>query len=432
MKTFDCPGIWWLPEDSSKKVAGTLRFSDEKGVDLSLAGVFAESSTTLEKDKIPIVLGQIWDCALGETATLTGCQLRASHFGSHAIPREEYSAERLFIGSHMETEGDFSFSKLSIQLSGLPSWANTLRGLSIHHIPADEARRRGFEIRWLLPEPVAGRIPGADLTLSVGAKIASDRRQHSIKEEVKFAISCDTPASDHDLNARLVYPLQNFMTFATDTPNAIVDYTVTRHGTRDDVHVLGARVFHDCEAAADLSPFEMLFSLSDVKDRVIDLLASWIDISQRLRDACNLYFRLQYQPDSFIETRLLLVCQFLEVYQRERQPAITDDRGPDDMVFGEQLERLLEEHRTTVGPLFGNEIQVAVAELMKYRNYVICRDFKAGADSDYGAKMFWLTQKLMFLMKACLLAELGINSEEQLKFFEHNGMYVHLLGLVGD
>jgi hypothetical protein len=128
----------------------------------------------------------------------------------------------------------------------------------------------------------------------------------------------------------------------------------------------------------------------------------------------------------------MLVCQSLEVYQRKRQPASEGDRGFSDVVFGEQVAELLEEHRATVGPLFGKETRQAIPELTRYRNYVICHDFQAGTDADYGAKMFWLTQKLMFLMKACLLTELGIPSEHQLKFFQRNRMYVHLLGLVGD
>ena len=56
-----------------------LRFSDEKGVDLSLAGTFGEPLTTLEKRKIPILLGQVWDCPLGQIVTLKACQLQASH-----------------------------------------------------------------------------------------------------------------------------------------------------------------------------------------------------------------------------------------------------------------------------------------------------------------------------------------------------------------
>jgi hypothetical protein len=82
--------------------------------------------------------------------------------------------------------------------------------------------------------------------------------------------------------------------------------------------------------------------------------------------------------------------------------------------------------------LFGNEIGQAISELTRYRNYVVCHDFQAGADADYGAKMFWLTQKLMFLVKACLLTELGIPNADQLKFFQRNRIYIHLLGLAGE
>jgi hypothetical protein len=208
MQSFDCNGIWWLPESPSKRLAGTLRFSAETGVDLSLAGAFADPPTTLEKKEIPIVLGLLWDCSLGEVVTLKRCRLKASYFGSRTIAREEYFADLLFIGMHLEREEDFFFSGMSIQLSGLPSWANTLSGLRHRQVPADEAHRGGFEVIWEPPEPVVGSIPGGNLTLGVGAKISVDGRLNSIKEEVQFTISCVQPASHRDLNAKFVYPFR--------------------------------------------------------------------------------------------------------------------------------------------------------------------------------------------------------------------------------
>jgi hypothetical protein len=432
MQSFNCNGIWWLPANPSKRVAGSLRFSADKGVDLSLAGAFGDYPTTLESREIDVILGLIWDCSLGKVVTLKGCLLKSSHFGSHTIAREDYSAELLFIGLHLEKEDDFLFSKISVQFSGLPSWANTLTGLSHTLVRSDKTRRRELEILWQAPEPLGGRIPGGDLTLDVGAMMSADRRQQSIKEEVTFAISCDQLASYRDLNARFVYPLENFLTLATDTPNALVEFNVTRHGSHDVVQVLGQRTFNDDEAATDLVPYSMLFSLDDVQEQAVGLISKWIEISHRLENVCNLYFGVQYKPESFLDTRFMLVCQSLELYQRKRQPVGMNHRGPSDLVFNEELARLLEEHRVAVGPLFGSEMRRAISELTEHRNYVIYRDSMVGLESDYGPKLFWLTQKLMFLMKACLLTELGIPSERQLKFFQNNQMYAHLVGMVGD
>ena len=299
---------------------------------------------------------------------------------------------------HLEKEEDFFFSEMNIQFSGLPSWANTLSGLRHRQVPGDEGRRGGFEILWEPPEPVAGRIPGANLTLGVGAKMSVGRRDRTIKEEVKLGISCERPASHRDLNARFVYPLQNFMTLATDNPNALVEFKVTRPDSQDDVEVLGSRVFHD-ESALDFSPHSMLFSFGDVEDHAVDLISKWIEISHRLNEVCNLYFGVLYKPKSFLDTRFMLVCQSLEVYQRKRMPAAEGSHVSRDSPFAEEVARLLEEHRTTVGPLFGNEIGQGTSELTTYRDYVIYRDSKVGSDSDYGPKMFWLTQKVIVLMK---------------------------------
>lgn len=67
--------------------------------------------------------------------------------------------------------------------------------------------------------------------------------------------------------------------------------------------------------------------------------------------------------------------------------------------------------------------------MISLRNYVVHRDSRLGDDPDYGHRLFWLTQKLMFLMKACLLAELGIEADDRARFFYRNQMYAHILSL---
>src|SRR5262249_22945575 len=151
--------------------------------------------------------------------------------------------------------------------------------------------------------------------------------------------------------------------------------------------------------------------------QVVGLVGKWIEAADRLNDICNPYFGIQYQPASFVDTKFLIVFQALEVYQRRRRRI--DDRiiESSGRLLSELLTSLLEDHQATVGPLFGNDIEGAVAELIRYRNYVVHRNSDLGDNPNYSENLYWLTQKIMFLMKACLLTELGIPSEDQIKFF---------------
>src|SRR4051812_1632970 len=160
MRDFNCNGIWWLPENPSDQVAGTLHFSDDSFVELSLLGTLGEPTASLEQKTVPVILGLVWDCPLGREVTLKDCLIKSFESGSHLPSREDYFADRMFVGSHLEKEVDFSFSGLSIMLSGLSSWASTLSGLGHEGSPK-------FEIRFRQPESISGRIPGGDFTLRV-------------------------------------------------------------------------------------------------------------------------------------------------------------------------------------------------------------------------------------------------------------------------
>jgi hypothetical protein len=427
MQAFHCDGLWWLPENSSEKVAGTLHFSEENGIDLVLGGVLGEPASALEKKAVPIVHGLVWGCSLGHVVTLKDCQAKGFHLGTAGIAREDYFADRLFFGAHFPKKEDFSFSELSLSLSGLPSWADILSGFSYRHIPTGEGHLDGFEIRWLRPEPIRGAISGGDFVLGLGYEQFGSLRDWTIKENVGIVISCQSPQPDDVLYTRYVYPLQNLLTLATDHPNAVVEFRVRQPNSKNEILILSSQMFHDTAIATDLLSHKMLFTLADVKDRVVDLIRRWIELSDRLKDVCNLYFANQDKPETYLDVKFFLVFQALEVYQRQRQTAARDIVNSSGPLLGALFTSLLQEHKAVVGPLVGDDAAKAAEQVLRYRNYIVHHDSDLGNGPNYNADLFWLTQKLLCLMKACLLTELGIPVEDQLKFFRRNQMYVHIL-----
>jgi hypothetical protein len=416
-----------LPEAPAERVAGKLRFADDSGITLSLAGVLGEPSPSLWEKKHPIILGTTWDGPIAGALTLRDCQVKGRHLGSPGVMRETYFAARIFAGAHLESKEQFVFSSASVAFSGMSSWAYMYTGLRRNHLTA--GGNAGIEISWRPPEPISGPIRGGHLTLGVGAKCDMLPREWSITEDVGLSIALDNPMSAEELSERYAYPLQNLLTLATDHPNSLLTFSVERPNVRGKIHVLAARTFHDFAVAADLLPYKMLFTLEDVKARAVELIARWLEVSDRLSDVCNPYFGIQYKPSSFVDIKFLVVFQSLEIYHRIRASDVQSREFIPGGLLDEMVRHLLEDHWNVAAPLFQNDLARAVSEIVSHRNYVVHRDSNLGRSETFGGDLYWLTLKLMCLMKACLMSELDISPMEQLTYFQRNQMYVHLRGL---
>jgi hypothetical protein len=334
MQEFDCDGIWWLPENPSDKVAGRLHFSDDKGGGVSLTGHLGELGLNFSEKSVPIIIGLVWDCPLGNIVTLKSCRVRGIKVGLPGISREAYFADRLFFGSHLETEKDFQFSELSVVPSGLSSWASTFTGLKYNYLPTEGGNPGGIEMRWIRPEPIAGDILGGHVTLGLAAHFPMEHRNWSMREELRIQISLAQPQSVDDLNRNYVYPIQNLMTLATDKPNALIEFSVRRPNAKEDIHVLGARVYSNNAKATGLLRHHMLFSAEDVMGRTVELIGNWMEFSPRMSDVCNLYFGVLYKPESFVDTQFFHVFQALEVYQKlKRKSDGSDECNKNQFLF---------------------------------------------------------------------------------------------------
>ena len=420
MEAFDCQGTWWAPDEPSRAVPGTLRFSEERGAELSLTGTLGDTVGSVGGKQLPIILGLADGCPLGDEVTLRGCLLKNLRLTSRGGGREEYFADRLFVGAHLR-EDEFLFEAVHVSFTGLPSWAAVLGGLSHEHSAGGEDPRRAvFRAAWAPPTPLVARVPGGTLTLGAGVKVVTSRRRYVIKEDVAISIGCERPQAEEHLSRVYVRPLKNLMTLATDRPNAVTTCRMRRPGGRDDIHVLGPSAFPDAEAASDLLPHKMIFTLEDVHGGAGELFGKWVETHDRFAAACELYFNAQDRPDTYVDMNYLIVSQALEAYYREHA-------GRAGAEFAEAVTALAEEHSGKLAPLFGSHGEV-IADLLEYRHFVTHRDTDLNRGTKYAPHLYWLTQRLMFLMRACWLTELGIPAAEQEKLFRRNQLFVHIVG----
>lgn len=219
------------------------------------------------------------------------------------------------------------------------------------------------------------------------------------------------------------------------------------------IQVIGAHVQpEDDEPAEPVYRIQMLFTLEDVEGNFADFVSKWLRLAEVYSDACNIFFGLQYGPPAYIDNKFLTVAQCVALYHARREEGIArrteeerrlkgilssltadDAQWVLDRVgvrpyppFQDVLSELLDEHRDLLNPLISNRRSGFVSEVMNTLHYVIRRDPEVGLAADHGAALHWMTEKLRFLMKACLLREVGFSPQKIGALFERNGFYQHV------
>jgi hypothetical protein len=450
MGPFECSGIWWVPDKPSDRVAGTLRFSHEEGLVLDLLGALGDTGGFAGfggSKAYPIVLGTAYDCPHGQSVTLTGCRQVRITAGAAGYTTEAYYVERGFFGHHLTSPNDFLFSNCYLATNGLSAWAAHLSGFHFEHGGGGDNGGWSFRITYTPPPILKADIPGGYLELYINAGAHQTLREQSINEKVRFNISTKESISEGTWNDRYVYPLQNFLTLATDTPNALTEWMLNSQRIPfKGVNVVDRRIFRGTAKEVSITA-RQLIPLKGYEERFAALLARWLMISEVHRDACNIYFALCYDPGAYVDVRLLSITQSLQVYQAKRlnraplapvSPPLsilatlpsdvqgelrrwTDGLAVD--TFRETLEQLVREHQAILSVLSPSGIGALVDQLMMFRNHVLYRTPVPETFDAYSQGLYLVTETLSCLMKVSFLAELGFSVDERLTLFQRNAMF---------
>lgn len=115
-------GLWWLPNNSSRKIAGVLTYKSSEEFKLELIGIFDENydgtilaafkSTQIEQ----VIHGQASD---GSNITLFECSCGISHKGCAEFSTAIYKARSIVIGIHLDSLDKKRFFKASARIPEL-------------------------------------------------------------------------------------------------------------------------------------------------------------------------------------------------------------------------------------------------------------------------------------------------------------------------
>ncbi len=146
MRHFTASGLWFLSDDPTKRVAGTLRYS-EKGIHLKLLDGFRDGWVPIS-EPYPLIHGVASKNPYGEFVTLINCFTTRTRLSSAGISSETIYCNRGIIGdTHLSPEHD-EFEALDIQISYLSDWFGRT-GMVAAFVPGDVF---GLDVHYREPE----------------------------------------------------------------------------------------------------------------------------------------------------------------------------------------------------------------------------------------------------------------------------------------
>jgi hypothetical protein len=465
VKEFEAIGLWHLPGDPSNEVAGTLHFSDEEGLRLSLTGTFREAPgfpSSQPGKKYPIVYGVVNESPFGTLFTLLDCFETAS---THRIPAglttQRIRANRAYVGRCFIGE-DIRFDAMCISFTHLYDWLNkTGMKTEYHHRSQDKP---DVTLEYHAPDDVCFPLAGKPATIAVRCSTSeSVFGQFSLTENAAIDVGSLGHLDLQDLGKRYARPLQNFFTLAADTPVAIEEEILfsdqIKESESDDsvpIHVLGKPIFRPKAGSERRYAHDMLFTYHDVEASLGDLLNRWLGFTTEFAPFCNVFFGSLYAPGAYVQTRFLSAVEAMILFlgqsrspNEEVRRATEAARGrlvepfsgkrkewaelafptEAEVDFAWSLAAALKEQAEIMEPLVHSDPEGFVDAIVATQRYYVRFDAAYEARALRGLELHWATEKLNVLLKACILDRLGISRDQISKLFVRNAQYRYLKGI---
>lgn len=335
--TFEVKGKWFLPESSSDKLDGILRYSPHE-IMLDLLGTFYDPfklNNVLNGNEYPTKLKIHGISEYGEFFTLFDCipskiQLNASGFDTAT-----YSVARFYVGTQfIEDENRNCVNNASFSFTNLDAWRN--QPIVQNHTSQDY---RKTECIIDLDSPKCSQaqisIPSAELVLSEdfmwSLKYPKDfflqeRTEIIVNRFYRIASSTDKLLSPqttlnyiHHLRRLLALMIGKAMYFSYIDVNLS---NITDHSRESSSNQTRCRLFFkqvgDVTSVKHLSPHTpgcMLLNRSDIDDNIDYIFNCWFEDQEKIGECVNAFISDLYLP-AYIENQFLNISRGIESYHR--------------------------------------------------------------------------------------------------------------------
>lgn len=321
LEAFEQAGEWWLPEDHRDRVAGTVSFDPNDGVELCTIGAFKSSWQGTGSDKPfrpPLILG-FWGpsntpITLHKTTRIGNVRASLERPDSTTL-----HAVCMIVGHHFHAEGDLTLASVRAEFTSLEEWTG--------HRPFNSAEPD--EARYAPIEPVAVEVEALGARLTIGS--ASSRSGDGIRTlglDHRVFIDIE-PEGKRPLKwyRDLLSSLQDLLTLLVGRsvyPRSMQAQVNTGGSARSDVFFgQGARL----PESRGKVPGEGLVRSSDVlvplpliRSELPEVLGNWFAKRDLLAPVYELFLGALFNAKIYTDFQFLSLAQGLETYHRRTNP----------------------------------------------------------------------------------------------------------------
>lgn len=455
MTTNEYTGYWWLPSLQDDQVPGTIKISEKNQIRIELLGVLQKGNETLNNENDELLNSKKHEIILGFTKNGKLITIfQASFFGSNnnypGINSETYNINYFLIGAHYRKPEEMKFFKLGVRYSHLSIWTY-LGGSKFLESFNNQFSEDKDLFNSDLPELTAKTTKGeVKICVGINREAQNFNLEVTKKKTSSIIIKPLTELSIEEYYRDYLYPLQNFLTLATNQKNSVTELIVFSHhgekfnysyydSSEEPIKVIAGFVYEK-EENNKVSPM-LIFSLRDIENEFSLYIQKWLNITDEIQHICNIYFGLKYTESiGFMESYFLSIAQAVESYHRlkintlktslkdhkERLKEIYDaipEKHRDwlkeklnhshEPTLKDRLDELITIHKGIIQPFLcdANNINNLTKRIRDTRNYYTHYDQSLDGKYAKGSELFRLAQVLSFLLLSCLLNELGCTSE---------------------
>lgn len=440
-------GFWWLPASTEEKKTGTLLLDADAQLTLELVGAFDNNILSGGISDYPMIHGITQGSLLSLTQNAVAGQ-------SMSFPG--FSSQKILVGSayqgvHFTSPDEMRFNKMYVSYSHLPEWLN-ISGFT------EALNNSSHSITYSTPEndfKVEDEQFHLTLFFGYSTNTGNRLRHMSVEQHVSFLIEVQSELSHQEWHTHYIYPLQNFLTFATLKPNFITKLSFfSPRFAKGDYQIPIEVLLESNDTEMELlHRTEMLFDYNDIKPDSSILMRKWLQIAQELDSVCHLFLGTQYRSPLLLEQKFLSVAQAIESFHRRRRKnkrwSTKEFRRRRDEVisqveaehkdwvttltnyanepsFSDRVRELLKETNDVVEPLIAD--QDKFIELVKdTRNYYVHWNESLQDKTPTGERLLRATQILVFMLQTLLLADMGVKNQQAKELITKTREYRYLV-----
>ncbi|MCR4409922.1 MAG: hypothetical protein QHH43_05290 [Candidatus Saccharicenans sp.] len=462
METFEYKGIWWLPDKPHDKIPGFLKYDPKEGGSLELIGNLNSLSDFKSLSAPVIILGETVE---GKKVTLYKCFEKSRELNFPGQIRSLFFINVIFIGCHFQKEEDILFDEISINFSNLEEWVG-LGGIKSRKTDKPNGHlKKEYYIE--PPQEIAVKLEKTDIYINFSYNCKFTGYSLNLKQTTFIKIKPKNPISIIEYFNGIIRNIQDFLTLAmgkavypmlmTGKSNNSVIELANGQVLLNDIYVY-TRMGAFADYSSKIYQRDILFKFCDIADKLDICLQNWINKTYSLGPIYELYFGTFYNPTMYRSHEFLSLVQALESYHRRilNGKYVTDEEFeplyeaikkavPNDIDcnFRESLlnkAKYLNEFslrkrlRDIIDRLgdwietFINSPESFIEDVCNTRNYLTHYDERLESKAKTGEELYWLVQRMRFLLEICFLKELGLSEEKIKALVIKYQKYGYLLG----